>query len=160
MKRRQSMAIQRFSVSQQLKKESVMYAHKWQDIDGKISERSSSEESVPVPQERAITRPSAAVPLVAVESQSQSLTTESVRDATDEEIDRAGLETLKTSIRRYDVLCCVLGVVSMILSPIQVISRYKPCSLRSSFSEMGALSMFTHHWTPLSGSCSPSSVSS
>jgi len=70
MKRRQSLAIQRFSVSQQLKQESVLIAHKWNDVDGKISERSSSEESVPVLHEReVVTRPSAAVPLVPAETE-------------------------------------------------------------------------------------------
>jgi len=27
---------------------------------------------------------------------------------------------MKTSIRRYDAACCALGLLSMILSPIQV----------------------------------------
>ena len=117
MKRRQSLAIQRFSVSQQLKKESVLCGQKWHDVEGKISERSSSEESIPVPQERAITRPSAGVPLVLVESEPQSLSTETTMND-DDEIDRAGLEALKTSIIRYDAMCCSLGVLAMILSPI------------------------------------------
>ncbi len=36
------------------------------------------------------------------------------------EVDRQGLQQMKTSIRRYDAACCALGLLSMILSPIQV----------------------------------------